>query len=306
MSRELIHSRWTVAQSGYHWVDTTEAFFEKESKPVRVLTSGVPLGVRSLVMRYDPVKAEPALFRNFAELEPTEEAIRQFANKYGLLGISIHILVEHEGKLTMSVGEELKVWAREIRDMRHAVEVLEAIEKEDYNELQRRFRVSPGEAAYEHDGRWEWIYHENIRPDLATYVAEDDLISPAMFFIQRAINAKLTEHAAPRLLYNPDQGSMVLRIVPKNLLGAMWLQFAEAIDSTRKFDRCEQCNRWFAVSPSERTSRKFCSDACKSKNYRTRKEARRLHAAGVPIEEIASRLEVKLAVLQKWLDKEGA
>ena len=39
--------------------------------------------------------------------------------------------------------------------------------------------------------------------------------------------------------------------------------------------RCESCNKWFFVRDSERgKKRKYCSDACRSKAYRQRKEGK--------------------------------
>ena len=54
----------------------------------------------------------------------------------------------------------------------------------------------------------------------------------------------------------------------------MWLQFAQAIASKRKYRPCKECSGWFEVSTDDtgkRINREFCSDPCKSKNYRRRK-----------------------------------
>lgn len=307
MSGSLFWSRWLVEKRGYRWVDAVprrdgaeellspvsgvpvreEHAVTWDEKPSRFLEIPV-IKTENLSTRYkvyDP-RSKPALFRNFAELEPTEDAIQRFANEYGPLGLfgPIEVQLEHGGK-TFPNGEQFEVWVREIRHMRQAVNALEALEQ----------------ALYAHDGR----------PELAPYVAEDDEIKRLRSFIQSSINRKLDQHAAPRLLYDPDQGTMGLRIVPKNLLGAMWLQFGEAIDSTRKFDRCKQCNSWFAISKSERTNRLFCSDACKSKHYRKRKERTiELFSAGYSVEEIVRQLESEQLdtderTVRRWIGREG-
>jgi hypothetical protein len=95
-----------------------------------------------------------------------------------------------------------------------------------------------------------------------------------------------------------------LHIVPTNLHGAMWLQLAQALEDNKSYRRCKICSRWFELSPETgaRTSRHYCSDACRSRAYRSRKErARKLHAKGTAIRKIAEELGSNVETVKKWI-----
>src|SRR5690606_4406366 len=48
--------------------------------------------------------------------------------------------------------------------------------------------------------------------------------------------------------------------VPRNLMGAMWVQFAQAIAENDDFRKCQACDRWFPITLGEnRKSRLHCS-----------------------------------------------
>jgi hypothetical protein len=102
---------------------------------------------------------------------------------------------------------------------------------------------------------------------------------PARVFVQRTANAFLRGHVSFELVYDLDVGHHATELVPDSLLSALWLQFALAIAEDKRFRRCKQCGRWFQVYQDEdrRTARKeFCQDACKSRDYRLRREIRQL------------------------------
>ena len=106
--------------------------------------------------------------------------------------------------------------------------------------------------------------------------------------VQRWINKHLEEKVTPRLLYNTDTGQQVLQVVPGTLLSATWLQFAQAIAGNREQHACKECGGWFEVSSRDdgRTARRlFCSDPCKSRDYRrSKKIAQHLKSAGKSVQ----------------------
>jgi len=56
--------------------------------------------------------------------------------------------------------------------------------------------------------------------------------------------------------------------VPKNLLGAIWIQFEEAVTDNKKFEKCA-CKKWFEVSgKAARSDKKHCSATCRTKAHR--------------------------------------
>ena len=85
----------------------------------------------------------------------------------------------------------------------------------------------------------------------------------------------------------------------------MWLQFAEAVSERKTYRRCRHCDTAFEISLSQtgaRTSRRFCTDACKNQfNYQIRVEARRLRAEKLSVRDIADRLDTTVASVRGWL-----
>ncbi|MBA2490216.1 MAG: hypothetical protein H0V34_00425 [Gammaproteobacteria bacterium] len=63
--------------------------------------------------------------------------------------------------------------------------------------------------------------------DFLDRVAPGDVIEPAIEYLQRALSKALDGKVSTRVLRNP-QGKLAPYIVPNNLLGALWLQFAHA------------------------------------------------------------------------------
>jgi hypothetical protein len=87
------------------------------------------------------------------------------------------------------------------------------------------------------------------------------------------------------------------------LLSAVWLQFATAVNENVGHGRCRECGKWFVVAPNAaRSSRRFCSTACRSKAYRERQDrARQMHAAKKSFAEIAAELDSDVATVRKWI-----
>jgi hypothetical protein len=135
----------------------------------------------------------------------------------------------------------------------------------------------------------------------------NEVLMPASFLVHRWINAHLNGKATPRLIYHLDLGKRVLQIIPDNLLSAMWLQFAQAIDGNGKHRACKECGKWFEISGEDtgfRINRVFCSDPCKSRDYRKRKEqAQHLKAEGKSFKDIAKELDTDIETIKKWVAK---
>ena len=118
-----------IDPNGYRWVDIDDDREERNgpypTSPVlrgasydrwmRKLEAGQPV---TFEPTYDPFIEEPALFRIFAAVEPTPEAILAFANKYGDIG-SFDRMGDH--------GQPLWIWQREIGHARKGIEHAEKI-----------------------------------------------------------------------------------------------------------------------------------------------------------------------------------
>ena len=109
-----------------------------------------------------------------------------------------------------------------------------------------------------------------------------------------------------RMRFGPG-GPPQLRIAPMTLLAAMWLQLALAVAGNKEFVKCKFCERQIEISTAEsgfRTNREFCSDSCKTKDYRKRRRtALKMAAGGSSAGAITERLETKRATVHRWLTK---
>ena len=111
--------------------------------------------------------------------------------------------------------------------------------------------------------------------------------------------------AEGRMVFDETVGSAQLRFEPRTLLAGMWLQMAMALARDKQFGDCKQCGKPFDVSTTEtgsRTDREFCSDSCKTKDYRRRKRvARQLSEEGSSLSAIADQIKTKKATVRRWL-----
>jgi hypothetical protein len=100
-----------------------------------------------------------------------------------------------------------------------------------------------------------------------------DVLQVAQALVVQAVNVNLFRRVQPDLTVKLGTGTPALRFYPDDLLRAMWLQFAQGIAGNKDYRACSFCNSWFDLSSSYdgRTARRmFCSDACKSRDYRKR------------------------------------
>jgi hypothetical protein len=233
--------------------------------------------------------------------------------------------------------ESLADWARAIRAMRIAVEAWDLITAGDRDALSRYVEWSDKTKSW-HDStrilRWDrseskWYIDvprgefegSRRRSDVPPRSDEDlseinpvlnhlprgDILVAAKLFVQKWVNLFLEKKVNPQLLYDMKDGILYLHIFPDTLLSAMWLQFAQAIDGNHQFRACKECGTWFEISGSDagfRVNRLFCSDACKSRDYRRRKDrALQLKTEGKTIAAIAKELDTEADTIKKWVAK---
>jgi hypothetical protein len=293
---------WDVAANGYRWITTTSIEQPEEPRPprrnagenekiiyeldlvrsraTRWLTDGVPSGGPRTVKRYAPLR-ETGLFRNFADTKTTEEAIAAFASRYGsLLGqqgsLVYHGDADESGRRVLVHGEELQFWSDEIYRMGEVIELWQRIRREDRDWLSRVVRWrSCGDVVYEGlprtDGqrRFGLIADPMLSPSILKCLKHGDVLKAADFYKQQVVDSYLEPHTS--LLLLRDRGEQLrARIVPKNLLGWLWLQLARAIDGDRDYGRCPPCQKWLELGRGRRSNAVYCSAACKQAAYRER------------------------------------
>jgi hypothetical protein len=252
----------------------------------------------ALTRPYRPLDKAPALFRNFAELEVDETAIRDFAAKWGLLGGPARRQLAgvddlDDPRITPSYWIEfLEDWEWQILWIRHALQLWDAYNSRDAATLARFISVDT-----------EWPYPEDPRPLLAAYHAdlrpearwttvrqpykhimintlrnhamslEADLFEAALYAICMTVNAHLTSAAIVCTGLRTEQPRIELRLSPYGLIGVIWLQLALALEGSKEFRKCTVCRAWYGCSTGQaRARRTYCSDKCKMRAYRHRKQ----------------------------------
>ena len=251
--------QWKVAESGYETqeLDGVSWLVYSPSTTWRL---------------YQPLKRHTGLYRDFISIDSQLEML-EFATKYGLLGIGeARPLNGESGSLIWP--ERLTDWQAEILSIRSAVMAWDALQQNNRNYLKQviKWRKNPKRVSHE-DSHSFWNL-KDTHPD-GSNIKYGELTWPAYRYIQDRINTALKDNAAPRMLWNEDN-ELKLYHVPKKLLGAMWLQFADAVSYNLEYRQCGWCGKSFEVSRSTRSDRQYCSNSCRVSASRKRtREARR-------------------------------
>ena len=276
---------WRVATNGHHWTTARVSDGEADES---FLSDFIPVGSAGY-RNIRPLAGHSGLFREFAATALDEASIKAFADRYGMLGGQVPIpLAARPGRTgsLMGVGEPLALWEKEITDMRCCVELHEHARKENLEALARHIHWSDGRVRYMSHPDWKPsdgipvderlsfsdIVREAANPQLFQSLRYGDVVTPALWYVRSEINSRISEQTSPRLLWDVDSSSLITRILPKNLFGAMWLQFALSVERKSEFRQCSHCGKWFELSPSmARSDKQFCSTACRVKAFRQRK-----------------------------------
>lgn len=254
--------RWTVNEAGYEWLEGADGklrLFPRYKQG---------LGLRS----YTP---EPALFRQFGELNPTRDEIQQFAEKYGDLFDRwdiTHTRVRQDARFVG--GTSLERWKIKIGDMRDILTIWDQIQDERLDEL-RRIIVRT---------KKEICYVRGITNITLARVGERfnprDVLLPARCALQLEINKRLADTetptlVVPRITLTPDYHQRIV-FQPCNLLAAMWMQFAEATIGAFRLQQCAGCHKYFQVGPGAKKGHATtCSPTCRKRWSRDPNNPRR-------------------------------
>lgn len=270
---------YPVAKDGYCWVEA------KQGDPVmgpvstdRWITDGVPVDARWGQRLYHPLE-NPVLFRIFATTDPTEHGVKEFADKFGLLVATSTVVLpdDHPFAGQLAYAESLSNWHHHIREMRLTMAVWDAVLNRDIDALRSMLRVEPG--GRDVHGQQVAVYRcggfgfpgDDFPVTYLPAVAAGDLATVAVAHVHQILNSWLQNAVVPSVVVAASD-SLKLQWRPLHLLGAMWLQFALAVDSHKQFRPCANCGTWFEISADgSRASRQYCSDACRMRAYRARK-----------------------------------
>lgn len=219
---------------------------------------------------YEPLEETPDLFIKFARLHKEssdfERAALEWSRKYGLPE-DRYGEEEFKNKMPLAL-----LWA----ESSHAWVVLtiyEAALRCDEQAVRSLLTCS----TYRDDPLVKVLLPHLTDSRLANYLA------PLMcvFEVSETTNDLCRQYLVPRLRGGavPLQSAIRIKWVFRNLLGAMYLQMFWLMAAGDHVARCEYCGQTIShASPhpegrKRRSDRRFCDDACRLANHRSKKKA---------------------------------
>jgi hypothetical protein len=274
-----------------------------------------------------PLIEQPGLFRRFVDLAPTAEAIREFANSFGLLlGGELNVVPPWQTQPvamaptyeeltqrgdpsdslvsdgTLVPAEALDTWREHIYRMKAAVLLWEALNAQSDDAIIKLLRLE-GTEHQPQDVEYFFYKMHLLNTSNPRALAKGILNT----FVDEAIRIRHRRHWNDRGLV-PLRFRDGLRVEPQTLLGAMWLQLATAIEEDKQFAQCHArgCRLiWFEKSTGQlgrREDAAFCSPRCRHTAYRDRKaQARQMFKQGTPIGHIAKELNTERDTVRAWV-----
>lgn len=281
-----IQFEWSTPEEGHRWVEATKPNASDLSAPDEPVGQCLVENASPRRRVYQPLKLPKLLCSRFAAIEPSPEEIMEFANEFGRLGAPVAQTVKSNSRFMQ--GESFLAWRDQIRRMRRALDIWQAVKERDLDALETHIVWREGEVYYQShlhllkkkrppsDARWTSIASQELQPELFSSLQEGDVFVPAQLWLQSEVNQGLKGGAWSRLLWESEGfSSLGLFIVPRSLIAALWLQLAQAISGNRELRSCPACEEWFEITPEKaRTNRLYCSDACKSRAFRNRQRAK--------------------------------
>jgi hypothetical protein len=288
-----IRGRWGRATTRPTWVWATRKGYPGCDPEWFLSTGRSGAGSNTYGSDYD-VMARRELYLEFSNLDPdNRDQLDVFANRYGLLGTAVEI--DPQDKLTYSqaliFGEPWLEWRHFIREVAEARRFRDAILRGNDGYLEKHLRrlveLDKGKQKQSPVG---WHYSSSVftvsivdeqemrwNPEAGDL---DEMKVGASVILCRWISARLSEHAVPFVWHSSKTAKPEFRLMPRNLLGAIWLQLAFAFSTHSSYQDCEQCGKTFELTRvdlanprKKRADQKYCSDACKSRAYRVRKQS---------------------------------
>jgi hypothetical protein len=234
---------------------------------------------------YQPLEEKmcSGLFRTFANLKQTPEAILEFANRFGSLGGDFDVF---------------RIFKQGIETMKALVRIWDANRTKDWRGLRAGLSVPI------------FIAPGIDRPDVNVKIAgTDELRNAGLRVLAAAIEPFMLrsmfgawDKPRPALVWNSQKNTAALKLWPPTLLDALYVQFADAILGNKRHRQCQLCGRWFELLRQvNRVDRQTCSTSCRVEIYRQKKKrAAELHAKGWSITRIATEVGSDASTVKKW------
>jgi hypothetical protein len=305
--------RWRVPKCGYEWVNahvTREGTFSQTASPL--LTEIEPRVPGPEAYRdYAPLRTAE-LFKRLAEVQETQDGIRGFANRFGLLGDTRLASRNRSAKMSALItGEDIDLWRGAIQRMKQALQLWDLLRAEDNQERARllgKFWLpyAPGPMVCGtpfHYGAAPGFPGETPNPRIDT----TDPLTAARLLLGVWMGHSLQRQISPRPLWNPQEERYVIRILPLTLQGAIWWQFARAVAGEIQFRPCKVCGELIEIAVGgavggHRSHTQFCSGKCRQKDHRNKmKRAHEMKAQRKTDREIARHFKTRIDTIKRWL-----
>ena len=296
---EITGFQWEVHRA-YRWV-------RPESAETAHDYSLEPVSEPSDMPRYiEPLKSYPSLFRNFAFTKPDHSGFLEFAHRYGLLENSRSVYSAQLGRPEKVIyhNQQYRRWLHYWQELRLHIDIWDAAQRGDAEFLSTCFDWEEGTLLFTWPMEYQrapdslelpsskfLLYEEPEVPvnprhevlsdtyhrSILSSFHNGDLVKPAQIYCSIEIGEKIGQVTENTIIYDMNIGKFSICIMPVSLIGAMWLQFAWSIAENRRHYKCEYCSTWFEP---QRSTKRYCSETCKSKAYQARKESSTGHSAG--------------------------
>jgi predicted nucleic acid-binding Zn ribbon protein len=284
---------WSVDTGGYRWSEDflpalTAADQTRRPRGMRGAVEGPwlvpqrPLDADHPGRVYQPLRRNRRdLHLEFAQLpfgddDAALEAMARFASRYGQLGAEqVQLVTRQYGGGRSFFGENLLTWRRAIADVKMLAELSKACKDPDIKLLRKLVKVKsdPWRVTLRWQSAGHTIVNErtaeaNEAAALRSWVAATSdtgrFVAPVRHFLVRELNARLKAHIAPQVAREE------IVFLPDSLLGALYLLTAEQFVGLSPTKTCPACGRWFI--PRSRSSQRTCSDACRLRLSRMRRQ----------------------------------
>lgn len=210
---------------------------------------------------------------------------------------------------TVVSAEPVDVWEAHLSEIQPLVRIYDAIRNERISALKQMFRWIPEGAKnvfafrYKPSGREFLITKKMLRlgsesneayekmsdllfdvgtgqyglahvhPEMsAEFKNRGDYVTPAKMYLTHRVNWHLKDRTGIAIIHSQNDLSLQeLRIVPDNLISAIWYEFSNSIAAGSEIKRCSQCTEFYVRRNKRGSEQRYCSNACKTKSYRMRK-----------------------------------
>jgi hypothetical protein len=193
---------------------------------------------------------EPELYLRFASERPTPSLILNLANRYGLLQFR-----QSRIAIRKTLANKILTYSRSPAGSPRSKTIY--LRAEPAYEWMRTFGLMQ--------------FHLSAWSDL------QELGPKALSgYLEEGVNYDLSGSLTFQVKMDVHTGQISSEIFASNLAHAIQVQWGISLAANVMHRQCETCSVWFAVHPSSgRPEKKFCSDACRMRAYRRRKNRKR-------------------------------